>query len=85
MPHTVYRTFQFLIGVDGVMSDKILIALHGGKRMVPAVFRVLSLSNQPTEHSTLQGLSPTLVLLQFPLTGLEHFPDYTSNTHLLSA
>ena len=82
MPHAVDAVFQFLVGVDGNMPGKILIALHRGEGVVTTIFRVLGLGNQTAQHCLLQCLSLVLMLLQLQLARLKHLSYYTSNTHL---
>ena len=65
MTHTVYLALQFLIAVDGIHLDEVVVASRRGKAVFTTVFCVLGTGYQMLQHSPLQLLAAALVLFQF--------------------
>ena len=84
LAHTVDVAFQFLIGIHRHLTDKVVIALDGRKRVVTTVFRILGRTNQVVEHCSLQCLT----LLQIPFEGMltryKNFSNNLSQTHFFA-
>ena len=84
LSHTVDITLQFLVGIDGHLFHKIIIAVHRRKGVMTAVFSVFCCTDQVGQHPSLQQLSIVLMPLQGTLTGNKDFSYNLSQSHFMA-
>ena len=85
MSHPVDASLQFFVSIQGCRAHEILIATHGGKQVLPAIFRIAGSLDQSGEHLLLQQSCLPVIPLQFLQSRLKQFVDNTSQTHVFTS
>ena len=83
VPHPVYVTFQFLVGVYRYILRELTVTVGGVEQMFHSVFRVLAFAYEAHQHIVLYLFRLVEVSLQGFLPWLEHMAHYRCQTHFL--